>query len=166
MKIRLEIPAVNISNLTYGKNEIARLGDLHEKVRLDLYFLQGIINGNQNKWICHISTRGFLIEILLHIYNLQQAKYSLVFYSLLIFTIYENIYSKFLVFHSAYSNFFFNDDDVTTLKTIHPIMFRIIKSNQLKCGEIKITLWKHATFLYNGSRHSIWMFVYGMYFIT
>ena len=49
MKIRLEIPAVNISNLTYGKNEIARLGDLHEKVRLDLYFLQGIINGNQNK---------------------------------------------------------------------------------------------------------------------
>ena len=50
MKIRLEKPAVNISNLTYGKNEIARRGALHEKVRLDLYFLlQGIINGNQNK---------------------------------------------------------------------------------------------------------------------
>ena len=31
MKIRLEKPAVNISNLTGGKNEKARRGALHEK---------------------------------------------------------------------------------------------------------------------------------------
>ena len=45
MKIRLEKPAVNISNLTCGKNEKARRGALHEKLRLDLYFLTG-----NNKW--------------------------------------------------------------------------------------------------------------------
>ena len=37
MKIRLEKPSVNISNLTGGKNEKARRGALHEKLRLDLY---------------------------------------------------------------------------------------------------------------------------------
>ena len=31
------------------------------------------MNGNENNWICDMSTRGFLIEILLHIYNAQQA---------------------------------------------------------------------------------------------
>ena len=43
MKIRLEKPSVNISNLTGGKNEKARRGALHEKLRLDLYifFLTG-----------------------------------------------------------------------------------------------------------------------------
>ena len=49
MKIRLEKPAVNISNLTGGKNEKARRGALHEKLRLDLYFfLLGTMNENQN----------------------------------------------------------------------------------------------------------------------
>ena len=48
MKIRLQKPAVNISNLTGGKNEKARREALHEKLRLDLYFLQGVMNGNQN----------------------------------------------------------------------------------------------------------------------
>ena len=38
IKIRLEKPAVNISDLTGGKNEKARRGALHEKIRLDLYF--------------------------------------------------------------------------------------------------------------------------------
>ena len=38
MKIRLEKPAVNISELTVGKNEKARQGALHE-LRLDLYFV-------------------------------------------------------------------------------------------------------------------------------
>ena len=38
MKIRLEKPAVNISNLTGSKNEKARRGALHEKLRLDLFF--------------------------------------------------------------------------------------------------------------------------------
>ena len=76
MKIRLEKPAVNISNLTGSKNEKARRGALHEKLRLDLFvfFLQGAMNGNQNNWICDISTRGFLIEILWYIYNAQQTK--------------------------------------------------------------------------------------------
>ena len=101
MIIRLEKPAVNISILTGGKNEKARRGALHEKIRLDMYF--GVFTG----------------------------------------------------FFNTCSNFFFNDYDVTTLKIIHPITFRIIQTNQTKCCEIKITSWKHATFLYNGSPHSI-----------
>ena len=49
MKIRLEKPAVNISNLKGGKNETARREALHEKLWLDLYFfLQRTMNGNQN----------------------------------------------------------------------------------------------------------------------
>ena len=48
MKIRLEKAAVNISKLTGGKNEKARRGVLHEKLRLDLFCLQEILNGNQN----------------------------------------------------------------------------------------------------------------------
>ena len=39
MKIRLEKPAVNISKLTGGKNEKPRRGALHEKLRLNLYFV-------------------------------------------------------------------------------------------------------------------------------
>ena len=38
MKIRLEKPVMNISNLPGGKNEKARPVPLHEKLRLDLYF--------------------------------------------------------------------------------------------------------------------------------
>ena len=38
MKIRLEKRAINISDLTGGKNEKARRGALHENIRLDLYF--------------------------------------------------------------------------------------------------------------------------------
>ena len=45
MKIRLEKPAVNISNFTGGKNEKARWGALREKRRLDLYFFTG-----NNEW--------------------------------------------------------------------------------------------------------------------
>ena len=45
MKIRPEKPAVNISNLTSGKNEKARRGTLHEKLRLDLYSFTG-----NNEW--------------------------------------------------------------------------------------------------------------------
>ena len=39
MKHRLEKPAVNISKFTSGKNEKARRGALHKKLRLDLYFV-------------------------------------------------------------------------------------------------------------------------------
>ena len=64
MKIRLENPVVNISNLMGDKNEKARPGALHEKLRSDL---QGTMNGNQNNRICDMLTRGSLIEILLFI---------------------------------------------------------------------------------------------------
>ena len=98
MKIQQEKPVMNISNLTGGKNEKARRGALHEKIRLDMYF--GVFTG----------------------------------------------------FFNTCSNFFFNDYDVTTLKIIHPITFRIIQSNKSKCCKIKIT---HVTFLSNCSPHSI-----------
>ena len=45
MKIRLEKPAVNILNLTGGKDGKARRGALREKLRLDLYFFTG-----NNEW--------------------------------------------------------------------------------------------------------------------
>ena len=51
----------------------ARQGALHEKLWLDLYFIYKK-HGNQNNWICDLSRRGFLVEILLHIYNVQQAE--------------------------------------------------------------------------------------------
>ena len=74
VKIRLEKPAVNILKLTSGKNEKHWEGALYEKLRLDLFCLLETLNGNQNNWICDMLTRGFLIEILLHIYNIQQAE--------------------------------------------------------------------------------------------
>ena len=39
MKIRLEKPAMNISEVMGGKNEKARRGALYQKRRLDLYFV-------------------------------------------------------------------------------------------------------------------------------
>ena len=45
MRIRLEKPAVNISNLTGGKKVKARRGALHEKLLLDFYFFTG-----NNEW--------------------------------------------------------------------------------------------------------------------
>ena len=39
-----------------------------------IFYLQETLNRNQNIWICDMSTRGFLIEILLHIYNVQQTE--------------------------------------------------------------------------------------------
>ena len=39
IKIRLEKRAVNISKITGGKTEKFRRGPLHEKLRLDLYFV-------------------------------------------------------------------------------------------------------------------------------
>ena len=70
MKIRLEKAAVTISNLTGGKNVKARRGHFTWKTSVRfIYFFQGRMNGNQNNWICDMSTRGLLIEILLHIYH-------------------------------------------------------------------------------------------------
>ena len=51
---------MNISNLKGGKNEKARRGALHEKFRLDLYILQGTMNGNQN------NCSGFLFTFIIH----------------------------------------------------------------------------------------------------
>ena len=45
MKIRLEKPAVNLSNLVGGKNEKARREPLLKNLRLDLFFLTG-----NNEW--------------------------------------------------------------------------------------------------------------------
>ena len=78
-----------------------------------------------------MSQRGFLTEMLLHIYHAVGKLVSGFLFTLL-FTNYENIYLEFLLFHNTYSNFFFKDFDVTTF-IIHQITFRIIKSNQLKC---------------------------------
>ena len=75
MKIRLEKPAVSISKLTGGKNEKLDGGGITWKTLVGFMFcLQETTNGNQNNWLCDMSTRGFLIEILLHIYSAQQTK--------------------------------------------------------------------------------------------
>ena len=37
-----------------------------------IFCLQETLNGNRNSWICDMSTRGFLMETLLHVYNVQQ----------------------------------------------------------------------------------------------
>ena len=66
MKIRLENPAVNISNFMNDKNEKVRRGLCIKKFDLIYVFLQGTMNGNQNNGICNMLTRGFLTEILLH----------------------------------------------------------------------------------------------------
>ena len=71
MKIRLEKLAVNISKLTGGKNEKPRRAG--ETSARFIFCLQETLNGNKNNWICDMSIRGFLTEILLHIYNVQQA---------------------------------------------------------------------------------------------
>ena len=167
MKIRLEEAAVNISNLTGGKNVKARRRDFTWKTLVRfIYFFQGTMNGNQNNWICDMSTRGFLIEILLHIYHAVDWSNLWLFiyfdYSQLMRTFTRNFNSYIMHIQTSFLTIM----NITTLKIIHPITFRIIKSNQSKCCEIKITSCKHATFLYNSSPHSIWIFLYGMYFIA
>ena len=73
MKIRLEKAAVNISKLTVGKK--ATRGDFIWKTSVRFIFcLQGTLNGNQNNWTCDMSTSCFVIEILLHIYNILQTE--------------------------------------------------------------------------------------------
>ena len=72
MKIRLEKPAVNISKLTGGKNQKTRkLGFTWKTLVRFIFCLQKTLNGNQNNWKCDMTTRGILIETLLHIYNIQ-----------------------------------------------------------------------------------------------
>ena len=70
-----------------------------------------------------MSTRGFLIEILLHIYNVQQASNLRLFIHFYYLQIVRKL-SEFLLFPDTYSKFFFNDYDVTTSKTVRPITFQ------------------------------------------
>ena len=65
-----------------------------------------------------MSTIGFLIEILLHIYNVQQTEVISGFYSQTMRT-----FSRGFYFFLIHVQTFFNDYDVTTLKIIHPITF-------------------------------------------
>ena len=63
-----------------------------------------------------MSTRGFQIEILLHIYNVQETE---VISGFLFTTFSRSFYCSLIHIQT-----FFNDYDVTTLKIIHPITFR------------------------------------------
>ena len=75
MKTRIEKPAVNISKLPSSKNEKPRRGDFTWKTLVRFIFcLQETLNRNQNNWMCDMSARGFLIETLLHGYNVQQTE--------------------------------------------------------------------------------------------
>ena len=62
-----------------------------------------------------MSTRGFLIEILLHIYNVQQTSNLRLFIHFYYLQIVRKL-SELLRFPDTYSKFFFND--VTTLQVI------------------------------------------------
>ena len=84
-----------------------------------------------------MSTRGFLIEILLH-RNLAVDRSNLLlfiyfYYSQIISTFTRSFYCFIIHVQTI------NDYDVPTLKIIHPITFQIMQSNQSKCCEIKIT---------------------------
>ena len=74
MKIRLEKPAVNISKLKGGKNDKVRRGTLHEKFRLDLYFVCRKHRMEFKITAYAICRQEDLIKILLHIYNVQQTE--------------------------------------------------------------------------------------------
>ena len=95
----LEKPAVNISKLTGGKNEKPRQGTLHKKLWLDLYFVyRKHCMEIKNNWTCDMSTRGYLIEILLHIYNLQQTEVILGFlFTIITHKLWEHLVGVFTV---------------------------------------------------------------------
>ena len=70
-----------------------------------------------------MSTRGFLIEILLHIYNVQQTE--------VISGFSFTTFSRSFYFSLIHIQTFFNDY-VTTLKIIHPITFRNSTKHPIK----------------------------------
>ena len=71
-----------------------------------------------------MSTRGFLIEILLHMYNVQQTE---VISGFLFTTFSRSFYCSLIHIQT-----FLNDYDVTTLKIIHPITFRNSTKHPIK----------------------------------
>ena len=76
MKIRLEKPVVNISRLAGGKNEKARQRALHEKLRLDLYrvYWKYWMEIKRTEYVIWKQEAFYIIEILLHICNVQQTE--------------------------------------------------------------------------------------------
>ena len=70
-----------------------------------------------------MSTRGFLIEILLHLCNVQQAEVISVFLFNFITQQIMRTFSRYFYCFLIHIQTFFNDYDVTTLKIIHPITF-------------------------------------------
>ena len=74
MEIRLEKPAVNILKLTGGKNEKARRGTLHEKLRSDLYFVyrKCWMEIKITEYVIWKQEAFYITEMLLHIYNVQK----------------------------------------------------------------------------------------------
>ena len=90
------------------------------------------MNGNQNNWICDMSTRGFLIEILLHIYNVQQTEVISGFlFTFITHKLWEHLVDVFTV-SSYIFKVLFSDDDVTTYKKIHPMTFRNYTKHPIK----------------------------------
>ena len=68
-----------------------------------------------------MSTRGFLIEILLHIYRILLHIYTIM-----------RTFSRSVYCSLIHIQTFFNDYDVTTLKIIHPITFRNSTKHPIK----------------------------------
>ena len=111
MTIWLEKLAVNNSKLKGGKIKNLDEGFTWKTSVRFVFYLQETLNRNENNWTCDMSTRGFLTEILLHIYNVQQAEvisgYLFTFITHnIILTNYENIKSEFSLFPNIYSNYF------------------------------------------------------------
>ena len=131
MKIQLEKTAVNISKLTVGKK--AARGDFIWKTSVRFIFcLQGTLNGNQNNWTCDMSTSCFVIEILLHIYNIPQTEVISGFlFTFITHKLWEHLVGVFTVSWYIFK-VLFNDYDVTTLKIIHPITFRNYTKHPIK----------------------------------
>ena len=77
-----------------------------------------------------MSTRGFVIEILLHIYNVQQTEVISGF--LFTFITIMRAFSRSFYCSLIHIQTFFNDYDVTTLKIIHPITFRNSTKHPIK----------------------------------
>ena len=61
-----------------------------------IFCLEEALNGNQNYWICDMSTSRYLIEILLHNYKAQQTKVVSVFlFTLITHELWEHLVELF-----------------------------------------------------------------------
>ena len=99
MRIRLEKPAVDIWKLMGGKNEKARRRALHEKLRLDLYFVY------RKHWMEVKATNMWYADRrlsnwnLLHIYNAQQTEViSGVWFTFITYKLWEHLVRVFSSF--------------------------------------------------------------------